>query len=303
MISKDDLAWVARIAAAADAAATRGVRRRRRRLLPSDGSCAVLRGLVRCGVCERKMQGQWTKDRAYYRCRYPREYALANSVDHPRNVFLAEAAVLPALDSWLSQLFLPERVEDTVTAMWAAQPDSSASPASASHAAIIEECDAKLATYRAALEAGTDPALVSSWIAEIQTRRAAAARAVERTVEKPKLTKNDVRELVSAATDIHTTLARAQPAARAEVYQQLGLKLVYQHEHALVRAEMEIDPAVGVMVCVRGGTRTRVRGNPAAGRGSCGEPCQSAAKRASACRRYRTGSTPGSASLGHVVSS
>jgi len=40
-------------------------------------------------------------------------------------------------------------------------------------------------------------------------------------------------------------------------------------------------PTVGVMVCVRGGTRTRVRGNPAAGRCSCVGPSQCAAQRAS----------------------
>lgn len=72
---------------------------------------------------------------------------------------------------------------------------------------------------------------------------------------KPRLTKDDVYELVSAASDVHATLARARSSARAEVYRQLGLKLLYLHEQALVRAEMEINPKTwGYGVCVRGGT-------------------------------------------------
>lgn len=43
----------------------------------------ALRGLVHCGVCQRRMQGQWTRDQPYYRCRFPNEYGLANKVEHP----------------------------------------------------------------------------------------------------------------------------------------------------------------------------------------------------------------------------
>ena len=38
----------------------------------------------------------------------------------------------------------------------------------------ISECDAKLRQHRAALEAGADPALVTSWMKETQARRALA---------------------------------------------------------------------------------------------------------------------------------
>ncbi|WP_018788723.1 recombinase family protein [Micromonospora sp. CNB394] len=42
----------------------------------------VFRSLVHCGICGRKMQGQHSHGVAYYRCRFPQEYALANKVDH-----------------------------------------------------------------------------------------------------------------------------------------------------------------------------------------------------------------------------
>ncbi len=46
------------------------------------------------------MQGQWNHERAHCRCRFPNEYALADRVQHPRNVYLAERDILPALDDW-----------------------------------------------------------------------------------------------------------------------------------------------------------------------------------------------------------
>jgi hypothetical protein len=39
---------------------------------------------------------------------------------------------------------------------------------------IINECDAKLERYRAALDAGADPAVVTGWLAQTQTDRARA---------------------------------------------------------------------------------------------------------------------------------
>jgi hypothetical protein len=82
----------------------------------------VLRGLVHCGLCLRKMQGQWTRDQAYYRCRYPREYALANTTEHPPYVYLLESAVMPSLDGWLAGLFEPDALPDTLEALYRAQP-------------------------------------------------------------------------------------------------------------------------------------------------------------------------------------
>ena len=39
----------------------------------------VFKSLVFCGICGRKMQGQHAHGAAYYRCRFPKEYARASS--------------------------------------------------------------------------------------------------------------------------------------------------------------------------------------------------------------------------------
>jgi site-specific DNA recombinase len=40
----------------------------------------ALRGILYCGICHRRMQGNWINDAPYYRCRFPEEYALTGSV-------------------------------------------------------------------------------------------------------------------------------------------------------------------------------------------------------------------------------
>jgi site-specific DNA recombinase len=67
----------------------------------------VLRGMLHCAVCRRRMQGNWNNDQAYYRCRFPAEYALANRVEHPRVGYLRETAILPHLDEWLADALAP----------------------------------------------------------------------------------------------------------------------------------------------------------------------------------------------------
>jgi hypothetical protein len=75
----------------------------------------VLRGLVRCGVCRRKMAGEMVRKAAYYRCATrtlaPGSAALA---DHPSPVNLREDVIVEALNRWIGRLFHPESVDQTV---------------------------------------------------------------------------------------------------------------------------------------------------------------------------------------------
>jgi hypothetical protein len=59
------------------------------------------------------MQGQYHHGEAYYRCRFPQEYALANQVPHPRNVYLREDALTDPLDTWLASAYDVVQVAQT----------------------------------------------------------------------------------------------------------------------------------------------------------------------------------------------
>jgi site-specific DNA recombinase len=75
----------------------------------------ALRGVMLCGLCGRRMSGKWNNDQAYYLCRFPAEYALANRVSHPKNVYLKEADVLGKVDEWLAELFAPVNIDATLS--------------------------------------------------------------------------------------------------------------------------------------------------------------------------------------------
>ena len=72
----------------------------------------VFRGLLRCGWCRRLMQGTWNNDEPYYRCRFPENYASANRIAHPRNVYLRESRLVGPLEAWLASACSPRQVGD-----------------------------------------------------------------------------------------------------------------------------------------------------------------------------------------------
>lgn len=115
------------------------------------------------------MQGTWNHDRAHYRCRYPSEYALANDLDHPPSVYLREDHLTGPLDTWLAEVFHPDHIEHSLAMLEQVQPDTTPTLVTARNS--LGELDQKLSKYRAALEAGTDPAVVATWIKEVQNQR------------------------------------------------------------------------------------------------------------------------------------
>jgi site-specific DNA recombinase len=211
----------------------------------------ALRGLLLCGVCDRRMQGQWNHNEAYYRCRYPQEYALANTLDHPRNVYLAERDVLPRLDNWLAQAFTPTRLEMTIDQLYEAQDNQPSTTDDAD--AVVADCDDKLARYRQALEAGADPALVAAWTAEVQARKAEALARKRSRRQQQRMTRAEIQGLVDQLGNIHVAISATDPTDKAEIYRHLNLRLTYQPEDRLIRAETTLHPgAWGSGECPRG---------------------------------------------------
>ncbi|WP_433653627.1 zinc ribbon domain-containing protein [Micromonospora zamorensis] len=223
----------------------------------------VFRGLIYCAACDRRMQGQYSHGDAYYRCRFPQEYALANQVQNPSNVYLREDTLTDPLDTWLASAFAAGRIEQTITAMTDAQPPDQPPPLATAAQTIIKECDAKLERYRAALDAGADPAVVTEWISQTQAERARARAEADlhaHSSNRPRrMSRTEIKDLVQALGDIAAVLRDADPTDKAEVYRQLGLRLIYQPETQTVRAAVDLSAHRGAMVCVRGGIRTLVR--------------------------------------------
>jgi len=70
------------------------------------------------------------------------------------------------------------------------------------------------------------------------------------------MSQTEIANLVQALGDTITVLHDADRADKAEVCRQLGLRLTYHPDTQTVRAEADLGAHRGVMVRVRGSTRT-----------------------------------------------
>jgi hypothetical protein len=124
--------------------------------------------------------------------------------------------------------------------------------------AKIAECDRKLARCRATLDAGADPATVARWITETEAE-GATYQAIERATPQshaPSMSRDEISSVVTALSDLLAVLRAADPADKAEIYSQLGLRLTYQpSDDPAIQAEVRIAPAQHWQFeGVRGGT-------------------------------------------------
>ncbi|WP_327393189.1 zinc ribbon domain-containing protein [Streptomyces sp. NBC_01186] len=190
-----------------------------RMVAPTKRSYA-LRGLLRCGHCDRKMQGNYNNGLPNYRCRYPAEYARSASLPHPLTVYVREGALLPALDAWIARTFAPGRLKQTLQALHQAQSVTTPAPGPALEVArrTLADCDRRIDRYRAAIDAGTNPALVTEWINKATADRNAAQR-----------------QIAAAAT--------ATPERKAPLYAAFGLSLTYGHSKRAVTVESRPESA------------------------------------------------------------
>lgn len=211
----------------------------------------VLRSLLRCGLCTRLMQGHWVHQQAYYRCRYPANYALATTTDHPKSVFLREADLVPHLDGWIGKLFSPANLAATCQqlALATRQPPADTLSTSGEIQALqhrLRELEQTLARYRAMLDGGADPQVITAWINEVaasqQRLRARLAELRHRAATSPILTAAQVRRLLEdlGIDTIPARLATADPDEHALLYQQLGLELVYRPAERRIAASADV---------------------------------------------------------------
>jgi site-specific DNA recombinase len=199
----------------------------------------ALRGILLCGVCDRRMSGKWNNDQAYYCCRYPTEYALANSISHPKTVYLREADVLGRLDDWLAETFAPGDLDatlDELAGQAAALEDPGAHAKAEAARERITGYDAQISQYRASLDAGGDPAVIGPWISETQAKKVAAQAEIRAATGRRQMSRDDIAAVVAALGDLVQVVRNADPADKADIYTQLGMTLTYRPESRLVEA-------------------------------------------------------------------
>ena len=91
------------------------------------------------------MQGHWANQMAYYRCRFPAEYALANQIDHPLNVTRPRERGPPAPGRLDCRGVQAAPAAATIEAMASASSDPNAEDALDAARGTIADADAKMA--------------------------------------------------------------------------------------------------------------------------------------------------------------
>ena len=217
---------------------------------PKEGRRYLLAGLLHCDLCGRRMQGSWVSGRPSYRCRFNEDYPDPGG-EHPKSLYVREDAVVPGLDAWLGELVDTDHIQHTcemLAGVSAPSPETERRNQAIREA--IEECDQKLARYRAALDAGGALDSVIAWIADTERQRRRLATQLDDPPPGGKLSSSQVRVLIGAMRDIIDVLADAEPADKAELYAELGVKLRYDPSG---RVSVEATPD-GRKVRVGGGT-------------------------------------------------
>ncbi|MDQ3312706.1 MAG: hypothetical protein M3517_11425 [Actinomycetota bacterium] len=91
----------------------------------------------------------------------------------------------------------------------------------------VEECDARLARYKATLDAGGDPIALAQWMTETRAKRAIAERDLAEAIPEPPVSEVEVRALVAQLGDITRRLAQLLAAAKSKLYDEIGVKVFW----------------------------------------------------------------------------
>ncbi|WP_078971264.1 recombinase family protein [Streptomyces chattanoogensis] len=222
----------------------------------------ALRGLIRCAICDRRMQGTFNNGKPHYRCRYTAEYAKNAAMDHPLTVYVREEVILPELDKWIATTFAPGRLTATLHAMH--QTQSSAVPVTTATAAArrtITECNRRITQYRAALDAGADPQLATEWINQTQSEKAAAQQDLlaATAVEPDILTADQIRSMVTELGAMTDRLLAAAPERKRPIYEDFGLTLTLDMQKRVATVESQPSQACTYDLCPRGDLNPHAR--------------------------------------------
>jgi hypothetical protein len=216
-----------------------------------------LRGRIRCGICERKMEGAARhRETIYHRCNartlVPES---ASALAHQLQVYLREDLVTPAIDRWIGQLFDPLHRQVTINTLLEAD-DSSARYEG--HLAQLRDriaaADVAMGQLRRALDAGWDPAALREQYNAAAAEKRSAEAAFTQTPRGEVLNRQELETYIDQLGDIAQALDRAEPEERSQLYASLRLSLIYHHVDQIV--DVEVDPLADRVdkYCVRGGT-------------------------------------------------
>ncbi len=213
----------------------------------------LFKSRITCGACARRMEGSRNNGFNHYRCRVRNDYALPDSTQHPRTLYLPERTLASGVDEWILRAFEPGNLDDTVRRLAAA---ADAPVDAGAKAALIDEvrnCDALLTRYKFALAASSESiTTVVAWIKEAEARRTRAEQALARLRPARRLDPALIKAVLAGAPTVRDRLYEASSASKRTLYEALDVRLCYQPREREVHLAADLAGACGTRTCPRG---------------------------------------------------
>ncbi|MGH3664089.1 MAG: recombinase family protein, partial [Micromonosporaceae bacterium] len=215
----------------------------------------VLRGLLRCSLCGRKMEGSARKHAVLYRCS-ARTLVPGSELatSHPPHVYLREDHVCRALNGWISRLFAAEHRDATIAVL--ADADDTGRRTGEHLQAVrqrVATAESTMRRLQRALEAGWDPESMREQYNAAAAEKRSAEADLAAVPEQRGISRDELRAVVDAIGDMTGVINKAEPQDLADLYQALRLTMTYDHAAKMVEATMRPIPCVDKSG-VRGGT-------------------------------------------------
>ncbi|HEU5474326.1 MAG TPA: recombinase zinc beta ribbon domain-containing protein [Actinophytocola sp.] len=204
----------------------------------------VLRGRVRCGHCQRRMEGTPRQERIYYRCAargiVPGSPALEG---HPKNIYLPERAVIRLVNAWLGELFDPANRDATVDRLLGAaakQRGPMGRREQVQHR--VDKTETELRRLQDAIKAGANPAALVGAINQAHEQYEAAlaelhALPADHTIDRAEI----YARLDSLEDQIGSAFNDGDPAQLDALYEELRLEMIYHAKQRTVDVTIRPD--------------------------------------------------------------
>ena len=164
---------------------------------------------------------------------------------------MREDKIVELVDPWIHRAFSASNLRSTLQAMADAQHNDADHHRIIAAREKIATCHTKLGRYRAALDAGTDPAVVQQWITQVQAEKAIAEADLRQLTGRPTMSPEEINTVVEALSGMTHILRSADPIDKTDIYRQLGLTLTYEPGLRMIKAEADPDRSC-TKVCPRG---------------------------------------------------
>ncbi|MEV6591013.1 hypothetical protein [Streptomyces acidicola] len=162
----------------------------------------------------------------------------------------------------------PNRLIATIEALThagaAASTAQTHTPEQAQARQTIKDCERRLARYRAALEAGADPAVVTQWINNAQQDKEAAQKKLDtlptitRKKEAP-LDAQQIREMTERLGNFAQRIHAADAAKKGPLYEALGITISYKHATRTATVRSRPSSPYRQWLCPRGDLNPHAR--------------------------------------------